>query len=566
MSDNSQSSGGSGDLIRTIAKTVNSPTKTQMVVLDVGGGADASGETAWTGGVNLNDGTGAAINSLAAGTGQNGLMVAMGATNFYYSTVNTTSTQLTSGATFAGAIESALNEPAVSVNLYSDQPGTFVIYQYLDAGGLYLIDTWPISVPANTGLNFSKALNGNYARFAFTNNGTATTTKFSQNIAYGTIPPATQLGNNPNALNEVNGTTFNLGQNPAALSLPVVIASNQTAVSTTDTSLAAAQSNDSTVFVTDAGDPNGDFAGLNLLEQVLDPTTGQALSVQVVNPSPSDSTPGSNKGNLPADGATYIIGSGQQQIIDTTGYVSATIHSIGAIATISQGNIPGTLVAVNNIIVSNGGAIGATVTSGAIGYMPCTARFVKVSMGVASGAMVIIVLRTTPCPIYSNANGTMVSGTIAVGNAVAQNPISLAWDGTNARRILTDASLGGLVLGSNAGANGQSLIKVSQTVTTPASTVIKSSGGRITMLQISSGAAVAGYLHLYNAVSVTLGTTSDAMTFAVPAAVANYSIMLPDGGLNFGTGICAAFTAGSAANDNTSFGSAPTLILNGAYI
>jgi len=45
MSDNSLSSGGTGDSIRTVNKSVNSATKTQMMILDVGGGIDASPET-----------------------------------------------------------------------------------------------------------------------------------------------------------------------------------------------------------------------------------------------------------------------------------------------------------------------------------------------------------------------------------------------------------------------------------------------------------------------------------------------------------------------------------------
>lgn len=54
MADNTQLDAGTGgDLIRTVAKTANSPAKTQVVVLDVGGGADGSTETAWTGSVSL---------------------------------------------------------------------------------------------------------------------------------------------------------------------------------------------------------------------------------------------------------------------------------------------------------------------------------------------------------------------------------------------------------------------------------------------------------------------------------------------------------------------------------
>lgn len=159
-----------------------------------------------------------------------------------------------------------------------------------------------------------------------------------------------------------------------------------------------------------------------------------------------------------------------------------------------------------------------------------------------------------------------VGGNIAVGAAPTANPVPLAWDGTNTRRILTDASNGGVVLGSSAVTNGQTLARFSQTVVAPAATQIKGSAGRLTMLHVSNGATVAGFLHLYNASAVTLGTTTDVQVFAIPAAVGNFPVVLPDGGLFFSAGIGAAFTAGVAANDNTAFGSAPTLIANYAFI
>ena len=43
-------SGSGGDTVRTVAKTGNSPAKTQAILLDIGGGADASPETILTAG------------------------------------------------------------------------------------------------------------------------------------------------------------------------------------------------------------------------------------------------------------------------------------------------------------------------------------------------------------------------------------------------------------------------------------------------------------------------------------------------------------------------------------
>lgn len=49
MADNTTlNPGASGDAIRTVAKTANSPAKTQAMLIDIGGGADASPETILT--------------------------------------------------------------------------------------------------------------------------------------------------------------------------------------------------------------------------------------------------------------------------------------------------------------------------------------------------------------------------------------------------------------------------------------------------------------------------------------------------------------------------------------
>lgn len=160
-----------------------------------------------------------------------------------------------------------------------------------------------------------------------------------------------------------------------------------------------------------------------------------------------------------------------------------------------------------------------------------------------------------------------IGGNIAVGAAPTANPVPIGgWDGTNTRRILTDAVSGGVVLGSSATGNGQTLARINQTATTPAASQIKATAGRLTMVNVCNQGNVAGFLHLYNANAVTLGTTADALCIPVPPNVSAFSLELPDGGLFFSSGIGAAFTAGSAAADNTAFGSAPNLTLNYAFL
>jgi hypothetical protein len=120
---------------------------------------------------------------------------------------------------------------------------------------------------------------------------------------------------------------------------------------------------------------------------------------------------------------------------------------------------------------------------------------------------------------------------------------------------------------SLAASNNQTIPAINVvTATAPAATVLKASAGKLTMLTVANGTAQAAYLHLYNATAVTLGTTASSHVYAIPAAIANYPITLPDGGLYFSTGIAYAFTAGIASTDNTAFGVAPALVANTAFI
>jgi len=156
------------------------------------------------------------------------LLVAQGATNFVFSNVNSTTSQLAASAVFTGTVESVVNQQSYSILAISDQPGTITINQFIDAGGTKLAQTLSYSLVANQGFAKSGPMNGNYAQVIFQNTGASTTTTLQIDTAYGTIPSATQLNNQPIALNEVNGSAISLGQQSASASLPVVISSSQT--------------------------------------------------------------------------------------------------------------------------------------------------------------------------------------------------------------------------------------------------------------------------------------------------------------------------------------------------
>lgn len=155
--------------------------------------------------VTLKDSLHKSITSLADAPNKNGLLVALGATNFNYSTVNSSTVQLTSNSTFTGSIESIQYEPNVSIIMTSDQPGTLTIYQYIDAAGTYVVGTWTFAVVANTPFNRAFIVNGNYIRVAFQNTGSGTTTTFNLNTAYGIISPVSSNGNVSVSIAEASG-------------------------------------------------------------------------------------------------------------------------------------------------------------------------------------------------------------------------------------------------------------------------------------------------------------------------------------------------------------------------
>ncbi len=79
-------------------------------------------------------------------------------------------------------------------------------------------------------------------------------------------------------------------------------------------------------------------------------------------------------------------------------------------------------------------------------------------------------------------------------------------------------------------------------------TVIKGSAGTLWSVTASNINAAVRYLKLYNSTTVTVGTTTPALTLAIPAG----GIVTINGGSNgirFGTGICIGITTGSGDGD-----------------
>lgn len=258
MADNTLlNTGTGGDTIRDLARAAGT-IKTQVVQLDLGG-ATANAEVLITAGQQTMalsvpiaiasnqtpvstksfDQSGVGIDSLSAGTGQNGLMVAAGATNFSVGSGNSSTVQLAAAATFTGTVETILNAQAVSILLTSDQVGTLTLTQYIDSGGTRAMPSIVIPVTAGSGVSRSFVANGNFFRLTFLNSGAAATTTLNINTYYGTLPNSTVLGNLNTSINEVNGTAFSLNQQLAAASLPIVLTAAQMTTLTPLTTITA---------------------------------------------------------------------------------------------------------------------------------------------------------------------------------------------------------------------------------------------------------------------------------------------------------------------------------------
>lgn len=159
-----------------------------------------------------------------------------------------------------------------------------------------------------------------------------------------------------------------------------------------------------------------------------------------------------------------------------------------------------------------------------------------------------------------------VGGNIAVAAAPTANPVPIGgWDGTNTRRILTDAVSGGTVLGANGASNGSTMTTLVSAATNNL-TQLKSSLGKIHLIDIQNTNAAVRYLKIFSlpSASVTMGTTAAVGNFSIPGS-GKLQIETPLG-LNYGgTGISYAMVTGSSLTDNTAVG-AGDLIANFQFV
>ena len=241
-------------------------------------------------------------------------------------------------------------------------------------------------------------------------------------------------------------------------------------VSTGSSSPAAAlpglQTPDNAGYVAIVGDPNGDFAGVDLMGALLDDSQGLAARVKVTNQPLADVQGAARASDAPV-AIPLTGGVGTIITIDTTGYESLNITSLSMAANVTASDDPnGNFAALSG---TNRTIAAAYVTAIAAngGYsFPCIARFVRLTLSTAGTG--VAYLRAAPwvagysTPLPSNVaqlNGTApvtanVAGTLAVGGniaaGVAPTMFPLPTGSVDAagltRRVLSDAA-GALTVG-----------------------------------------------------------------------------------------------------------------------
>jgi hypothetical protein len=575
MADNTLlNSGVGGDTIRDIDK---SGVKTQVVAIDAGGsGAESL--------VTLN----------------NPLPMQNAATYFIFSAagVNSSTTQLAAGATFTGTVESIQSQQTISILLTSDQPGVLHLIQYIDAAGTQVASDWTENIAANVPFSEAYTANGNYFRATFKNNGASATTTFNLNTAYGTLPSVSGLGNGMVALNEVNGTNFTLGQKAMTGSLPVVIASDQSAVTVTDPMASYSYNVAGAIAI-------------NTILLTIDCLADAAVSIQCV----SMGTSGVVTPEWSNDNATWVA---------ATTLMTQTGVPFGG--TFSAAGLWTTHVAARYLRLRLSTATTAGTTTiyaqsisqplGPVQAQPVvnpTAANLLAQVSSASGASSVFVQGAAASAATVAGNPVLMGGTftttlptVTTGQAVnvqttnrgeqlvaiSSGATAVAVKAASTAAATTDPSLVVSVAGANsaikigdgtnnaavkaastaaAATDASVVVNMSPNMSVTASAVnsaattnatsIKASAGTVFSITASNTGAAAAFVKFYNlATAPTVGTSTPIITLSIPASG---TVNVPFGqfGYRFSTGIALAITNLAPDTDTTAVAAAQVKVL-----
>jgi hypothetical protein len=258
------------------------------------------------------------------------------------------------------------------------------------------------------------------------------------------INPLTSVGVNgqvaPNTSN-VNGFNNNQAGTQQV--------SQNTPLPTQDQAIALAQTTDGALSVSIAGDPSGDFAGVNILEQVVTDGTGLFLNTRTQNPVKTDLNNATVLSDAPPS-TILTLSPNVPQVIDTTGYQTVVFQqTVAAAVTVTHSNDGSTYSSVLGVPLSATGntfSNATAATAGLISAFPVAARYMRFSAVTAT--QVIIYLRQQPFSSFVGFGNSTISGavtaagTIAVGASAtaAPVPIGAVDSGGLTRRFLTDTA------------------------------------------------------------------------------------------------------------------------------
>jgi len=219
---------------------------------------------------------------------------------------------------------------------------------------------------------------------------------------------------------------------------------------------------DGAMPVSIAGDPNGDFAGINILEKLVDSAGDLALSARVLNPVATDQNNATILSDAPAAILVGPLNVGQTQIIDTLGYQSVHITTQALAASVTVSNDRQNWVGPAIVAVLTGSNNFASAVAANASYsIAVVARYMRFSATTAGSA--IVFLRSTPwqgasylanqpmnlaavvgqTAISGGVNGSVaIGGNIAAGAAETANPVAIGAinPAGNRTRILSDAN------------------------------------------------------------------------------------------------------------------------------
>lgn len=271
---------------------------------------------------------------------------------------------------------------------------------------------------------------------------------------------------------------------------------------------------------------SGDLAGVNLLEECI---KGELpLTATVTNPEARDVNNAMLLSDAPANIRLVSTNVGQAFTIDTQGYNTLSITMGTMVVSLTGSNdLAGTFSAIPAMNPNGGLGVASSLAAASNYAIPCVTRYIK------------LVVTTVGWASY-----TLRTVNTSLAN-MAQIPLNLVLIGGTA-----NAAQGGfLAIGSSAATNGQT-IGTQITAATPVPLVIKASAGKLFFVHVGNPNTSAVFFKIFNATSATLGTTSAAMNFYIPAS-SSLAIPINDTGLYLSTGITVAVTGAASLTDAT---------------